>query len=219
MYWDVESNPLTLAMLVDTDRQVESGDDFHDLLRLMKIKPLVVFEETREVDGRNCILYGEPNVLVYLDQGRNFCLAKFEHTFDPPDARPTKRETRTLTGMKDFGNGLWLPDKIVVDHFTKDGKPESHREVVVKEWHVNEGIPDDYFQGVIPTGSFVNDAVNNLSYKSGEGGSIDQMLSVGEGRTPTSRGWWTLAGGMAIATALILIASLWRRGHRTVGEV
>lgn len=212
MFWDVESNPLGLAMLVDTARDMEMISDYHDMIRLLNMSGLGVFEERRPVGGASCVLFGEPALLIYLDPERNFALARFESSDVPFDGPVRKRLTRTLSDFQDMGNGLWLPRTILVEEFGADEKPRLRREVTVREWHVNEGIPDRYFREVIPKGALVVDAIRGTVFPFGRRGSISELLATATPPPKRQRfRWMLLASNLVIVTGIVVLIARRRR--------
>lgn len=219
LFCDSDSNPLLLSMFADAEAWFEYPVDLCDLVRLLKMETIGVLEERHDVDGRPCIIVGDPGIRAFLDPERNFCLARFEFNTLQTDGPFKLDEMRKMSDVQDLGNGFWLPRKIVVDQYGAGGKPRLHREVHVLEWHVNEGLPEGYFSNVIPQGYLVADTVNSAAYVMGEkstiSGILDRTIPEPLPRLEPSRLWLLLINlAIFMATAAYIARRRMRRSPR-----
>ena len=213
-FYSLDSNPLLLLMMADTERIFQQPGDFHDLLAFMKHPGLAVFEDRKDPDGRNCIVFGEPGLRVYFDPEKNFCITRFDRIDIAPDGPSKKSETRHMSDFQDLGNGLWLPKRIVADEYNPDGSVRLHREWTIREWHVNEGISDDYFTLTIPKGYYVADTVRNATYVMGEKNTISEILNEVIPTPPKPSAplrWWLIGTNLAVAVGVPIFALIRRK--------
>lgn len=210
-YYEVDYNPLMLTMLLNTQTTILGPSIFHDMNTYLDQEPTAVLEERQEADGLNCIVIGQPDMTALFSETRGYCLMKL--TVLGRGRRPLV--VRTLTGHQDYGNGIWLPTRIVNETWHND-KPQ-RVEIDIETWEVNKGIPKEYFSDVIPRGAMVLDQIRGVSYVARQGSSIEDLLNNAvSGKRP-----WRLRTIMLVANIIcgclcVALWALWQR--RTTPE-
>ena len=171
--------PLAKAMLLDP-RIVGVEDSGVDLSLFLRKSNFAVFEEVVDIDDSRCVLVATYPYKAYLDLDRNFALKKLEsikHESVPDSdgfpvvTRHSVKAHSIHSGFIDYGNGIWLPTKIVTEH------PNGATTVIeVVEAEVNPEIADADFVDIISDDAKVLDVVRGLTYVWGERSSIDHAL-------------------------------------------
>ncbi len=171
--------PLAKAMLLDP-RLVGVEDFGVDLSLYLKKNGFSVFEETVNFDDSRCLLVATYPYKVYLDLDRNFALKRLESIRHesvaddkgfPVIVGHSVKAHSAHSDFVDYGNGIWLPSKIVTEHAN-----DTSTVVEVVEMEVNPEIADAYFVDIFPDEATVLDSVRGLVYVWGERNSIDKAL-------------------------------------------
>ena len=136
-----------------------TGSDLGDILG----KPntdAVVFEKPEVIDGRSYLVVGTLFAKFYLDPEKDYAVYSVEQ-YSPvtTDGRTvvTISSKSILHGLKDYGGGVWLPETAEIFHFNPDGSPRPGEEFVYDEIKINSGIPDTFFDDIIPADAVVVD--------------------------------------------------------------
>ncbi len=136
-----------------------TGSDLGDILG----KPntdAVVFEKPEVIDGRSYLVVGTLFAKFYLDPEKDYAVYSVEQ-YSPvtTDGRTvvTISSKSILHGLKDYGGGVWLPETAEIFHFNPDGSPRPGEEFVYDEIKINSGIPDTFFDDIIPADAAVVD--------------------------------------------------------------
>ena len=120
----------------------------------------VVFEKPEIIDGRSCLVVGTLFAKFYLDPEKDYAVYSAEH-YSPitEDGRTTVAiSTKSiLHGLKDYGGGVWLPETVEIFPYNPDGSPRPGEEYVYDEIKINSGIPDSFFDDIIPADAVVVD--------------------------------------------------------------
>jgi hypothetical protein len=208
-YYEVDYNPLMLAMLLNTQTTVLGASIFHDMGTYLDQDPTAVLEERQNSDGQSCIVIGQPDMTALFCENQGYCLMQL-NVF----GRGRQRfASRSLMGHRDYGNGIWLPTRIVDEKWIDNDHLKSRTEMDIETWEVNKGIPKEYFTNVIPKGALVLDQIRGISYVAEEGNSIEDLLSNAAVSGRTKR--WTVR--ILILTNLICVPCVlaiwivWRR--------
>ena len=136
-----------------------TGSDLGDILDRQNTDA-VVFEKPEVIDGRSCLVVGTLFGKFYLDPERDYAVCSVEH-YSPvtEDGRTTVAisSKSILHGLKDYGGGVWLPETVEIFHYNPDGSPRPGEEYVYDEIKINSGIPDSFFDDIIPADAVVVD--------------------------------------------------------------
>ena len=120
----------------------------------------VVFEKPEVIDGRSCLVVGTLFAKFYLDPEKDYAVYSVEHyspaTADGRTAVAISSKS-VLHGLKDYGGGVWLPETAEIFHYNPDGSPRPGEEYVYDEIKINSGIPDSFFDDIIPADAVVVD--------------------------------------------------------------
>ena len=120
----------------------------------------VVFEKPEVIDGRSCLVVGTLFAKFYLDPEKDYAVYSVEH-YSPvtADGRTvvTISTKSILHGLKDYGGGVWLPETVEIFRYNPDGSPRPGEEYVYDEIKINSGIPDTFFDDIIPADAVVVD--------------------------------------------------------------
>lgn len=120
----------------------------------------VVFEKPEVIDGRSCLVVGTLFAKFYLDPEKDYAVYSVEHYIPvTEDGRTTVAiSTKSvLHGLKDYGGGVWLPETAEILRYNPDGSPRPAEEYVYDEIKINSGIPDSFFDDIIPADAVVVD--------------------------------------------------------------
>ena len=136
-----------------------TGSDLGNILGRQHTQA-VVFEKPEIIDGRSCLVVGTLFAKFYLDPEKDYAVYSAEH-YSPitEDGRTTVAiSTKSvLHGLKDYGGGVWLPETVEIFHYNPDGSPRPGEEYVYDEIKINSGIPDSFFDDIIPADAVVVD--------------------------------------------------------------
>ncbi|MBQ6158762.1 MAG: hypothetical protein IJJ20_07110 [Thermoguttaceae bacterium] len=120
----------------------------------------VVFEKPEVIDGRSCLVVGTLFAKFYLDPEKDYAVYSVEHYIPvTEDGRTTVliSSKSVLHGLKDYGGGVWLPETAEILRYNPDGSPRPAEEYVYDEIKINSGIPDSFFDDIIPADAVVVD--------------------------------------------------------------
>ncbi|MCL2004953.1 MAG: hypothetical protein FWG73_02205 [Planctomycetaceae bacterium] len=197
--------PLFAAMLFDTTH-FPSVKYVHDVLFFLEDQGTQVFEKTEIIDGKACIIAANFNTRVLLCPEMNYAVMQFEvYNFDYDDqGLPIGRSLlvkRELRDHKYYGNGIWLPTRIVTSEFFDKNNP-SQTVVMVDEMEVNPAIDPNFFADVIPENAFVIDGVRGLTYFQSDSPSINDTLKA---VAKSKRTWFLQYLSLTVGCILILL--------------
>jgi hypothetical protein len=146
--------------------------------------PPNIFEKIEDIDGHQCISVSSYNDTWYFDINRDFSILRCE-SFDSilsdrnDNAVLIGRRLstrRTLCDLYDYGNGIWLPSKIISEYFDDKEKLTSEDIVTVSSIRINQGIDDAFFVDFIPKNALVADGIKGMTYRWEDHASIDSLL-------------------------------------------
>jgi hypothetical protein len=189
--------PLTLAGIFDTKKcdfahadydivMFLEGDVFdgHLIDGIKLLAPPNVFEKFEKIEGHECLVVSALMESKYFVLDRDFSLIRTDR-FRPITSNSSNGLILTgralssktiLHNLHDYGNGIWLPDRIVIDYFDNKGMLSRQDTVTVSSVKINKGIDDTYFTDFIPDDVIVSDTANNIVYRWGERDSINSLL-------------------------------------------
>ena len=219
--------PLFQTMLFDTKF---FGVEYWwaDICLYMQKFPLsCFFEQYQIVNNHRCLVLADPYSQVYLDIDKDLSLYMFvdyrviENKDKDESALPFTRyinTSRTMHDLKDYGNGIWLPSRIETKSYRPDGTVGVETNIIYDEIIINGGIPDRFFEDVIPDNAIVLDAVRNISYIWGDHASIGSLIK----ETVKSKRQ-TIFRNLSLILGLCFIACWgiveWRKRRLQKGEV
>jgi hypothetical protein len=201
--------PLTLAMLFDTQQCSFPYPNFNFLSFLVQKDLVVVYEKKEIVDKRECIVVASLSQRIYLDVNYDFSIIRIEHyAFKRENGKKIRYllSKTSLNNLRDYGNGIWLPNSIQIEHFNPLGNITDKFVVDVSTIEINKNIPDNYFTDFIPDNVIVADSVNNLVYAYKDRPSIEETLkSVIQRKNITIFRWISLISGLALILIVLVI--------------
>jgi len=180
------NNPLAQSMLYDTNQTGMPHSGF-DLLHFLSIFPnVVVLEKEEEFFGRRCLVIAGLSRRIYLDIESDLSVAKFQEftvsSQNNPkggrllDGKRTLLSQRELFDLRDYTNGIWLPQKSVYTFYDSTGAVDSQTVITYESIRLNHGLADSYFNDIFPDGIPVADSINGLIYNSSDRPSINGLL-------------------------------------------
>ena len=219
--------PLFQAMLFDTKF---FGLDYWyaDLCLFMEESPIsCIFERYQVVNGHRCLVLADIYSQVYLDADKDFSLYKFvdyrviENKDKDESALPYTRyinTSRTMHDLKDYGNGIWLPSRVETKSYRPDGTVGVETNIIYDEIVINGGIPDRFFEDVIPDGAIVIDGIRKMTYSWGDRPSIGSLI-----KNAVKSKRQTIFRNLSLILGLCFIACWgiveWRKRRLQKGEV
>lgn len=187
--------PLFPSMLYDLKR-VGGALGLCDLGENANETSWFVYEATRIQNGAECVFVSTTSFDLYLDPNRNFAVVRsdaFEPIYENSDTATigafVKRNLISSTQMsefEDFGNGVWLPKKILITSAVRgpDSKvnvvraaTESKRTISVRRMQINSELGRAFFEDVIPQKTVVADFAEKLTYIHGTKSSLGQSVN------------------------------------------
>ena len=115
----------------------------------------IVFEKPETLNGHVCLVVGNFNTKLYLDAEKDYSVYSVE-TYQPafpggPTIGPGRCMSQKviLHGLKDYGNGVWLPSSVESIMFNPDGTVKNQENTVYDEIKVNSGLEDSLFTDFI----------------------------------------------------------------------
>jgi hypothetical protein len=177
-------SPLASSMLLNS-KLFERQDTVHDIIAFLETPGTAVFERTEVVDLQECIVVANWGTRVSLSPKHDFSVVQvidYRHHFRESAEQPflTARsvsERRVLHELKDYGNGVWLPNYVLVDFFFFFFQAIGKAAVRTSLLEVNNGVSDNVFTDFIPQNAFVLDFVRDMSYDWTEYPSIEGLLN------------------------------------------
>ncbi|MDR2409793.1 MAG: hypothetical protein LBE13_17020 [Bacteroidales bacterium] len=189
--------PLTLAGIFDT-KKCNFADVDYDMVMFLEgdffngrmvdgvklLVPPYVFEKSEKIEGRECLVVSTLMENQYFDSDRDFSLIRTDR-FRPIASNSSNGPILTgrvlssktiLHDLHDYGNGIWLPDRIVKDYYDNKGMLSRQDTVTVSSIEINKGIDDTYFTDFIPDDVIVSDTANKAVYRWGERDSINSLI-------------------------------------------
>jgi hypothetical protein len=181
--------PLAMGMLINSKLTGEELFAAYDLVEFLRRSPKLSVK-SEEVDGVECLTLATmtpaktPNTIVYLDPARDFAVLGVETFIYTRGEEGGKTELYYRWMCEDlvnFGNGIWLPTKIVQEYYRTGPRrasesPRARRVTTVERLAVNKGVEDKLFTDVFPLGIRVWDAVHRLNYRLEPITSIEQEI-------------------------------------------
>jgi hypothetical protein len=197
--------PLMLAMIFDTSRY----DHFsvrYDLLKFLSQDYIVlVLEKLETVQGRKCVVVADFSSRFYLDIERDYSVVRAEQYGTKRNNGILERYLyyrTTLYDLRDMGNGIWLPQKALLEHFNEQKKLVDQSFVHVQHMELNKNIDEKRFYDFIPDDILVSDTVTGAVYKWGDRPSIDATL---KSVVKSKRQWFWQIASMTTGIILIII--------------
>jgi hypothetical protein len=159
---------------------------YYDFVLFLNDPQTIIYEKKEKVDNCECIVVSDLKQRIYLDIERDYSVIKKEnytHLFKQSeiDKKPVLvgaklvAQTR-LYNIKNYGNGIWLPENIETNVKNKNGnivKKEFIKSLCIK---INENVDDSYFTNIIPDNALVSDGIRKLVYKQSDHASIGALL-------------------------------------------
>lgn len=220
-YFDI----LASVMLVDSDVDLGMGTaTCYDLIKLLEVDYAIILQSPEVFEGRSCLVVSNAMFRVFLDVERGLSVVGVESQAIECKSSEGNRSittsypmtyVRRLESLTDYGNGIWLPQKVEAIHFA-NGRKVSREVTEVIEMAVNKGIADSEFSNIIPEGAFVSDGIRKASYVYGDNASIQGAIS--DAINGVSRRTQRVQLGLVIANLLVfagLFGWLWRRRYAT----
>ncbi|MDR1962675.1 MAG: hypothetical protein LBQ50_02735 [Planctomycetaceae bacterium] len=177
--------PLGAAMLFDTKKCNFPHEGF-DIILFLNDSNVDIYEKKEIINGFECIVAASLTRRIYLAINYDFSVIRKEefrqvHVPSPANNEPVLigRELilrSTLTDLKNYENGIWLPSKIEVEIFDKKGSLEKREEIVSSLIKINQGIDDNYFIDFIPEDAIITDTSRGIIYNNNDNASIDGLL-------------------------------------------
>ncbi len=219
-------SPLSQSMLENTN--VFGAKHWGmDLCNYIETFPLsCIFEKTEELNGHHCIVLADLYTKIYLDIERDFSLyALFDYQVvdkneENSDMSFTRclDSSRILHNLKDYGNGIWLPEWVEKKTFNLDGSVNSESRITYEEIKLNIKLKDSFFEDVIPDGALVADSIRDMVYVWGNHPSIGSLIK----ETVKSKRQ-TIFRNLSLILGLCFIACWgiveWRKRRLQKGEV
>ncbi|MDO5552382.1 MAG: hypothetical protein Q4G68_01350 [Planctomycetia bacterium] len=176
--------PLVLSGLFDTTA-CDSPMEYYDLVLFFNGPELTLpdgtrfnpkpclFEKKETINGSKCIVAGNANTTKYFDINKDYSLVQFEsyHVKLTQSSDGNIRTGRTLqsktvlSDLKNYGNGIWLPQKTTATYYDLHGNVKRQDSVTVQSVVINSGIPDSYFSDFLPDNTIVSDTTKDMVYK------------------------------------------------------
>ena len=219
-------SPLFQCMLEDTNA-FGSKHWGLDICNYVESFPLAcVFEKTEILDGHHCIVLADLYTKIYLDIDKDYSLYALldyqvaDNNEENPDTTFSRRldSSRVLHNLKDYGNGIWLPEWVETKTFNLDGSVNSENRITYEEIRLNSGLKASFFENVIPEGAVVADSVRDMVYIWGDHASIGSLIKE---TVKTKR--QTIFRNFSVVLGLCLIACWgiieWRKRRLQKGEV
>lgn len=162
-----------------------------DLLQCLdRSENMCVFEQTELIDGRKYLVLGNFTKRLLLDIERDFSVYQFlGYTYqsgplkssDPSKTSRmisrTRESERSLTGLTDYGNGIWLPKKAENLYFSgQTGKVTMSDVVTYNGIKLNQGLKAEFFEDVIPEDALVTDSIRDMVYAFSDRASINGLI-------------------------------------------
>lgn len=166
--------PLAPARLVNSKQCFQNTDSSSDMTKLLELHPVCLFGKPEMIDGHRCLLLAERDTKIYLDADRDYSIyAVFHHGrlkesewggyMPSHTTEPTSK--KVLHGLKDYGDGVWLPSRVETVSYAEDGSVKSEKEIVYDKIKVNRRIRDSFFEDVIPDDAYVTDVTDKSDVK------------------------------------------------------
>lgn len=173
---------------------------------------------------------------ITVDAAKGFMPTKIEMTM-PADGKQVLYTRRTITAWKDLGGGLWVPVKMMSEHFSANPKwkdtfgrvtGETVMVVDVARSSWNQDIPKEAFELPIPAGVEVVDFRRQVKYVTGSadpGKNIESLASDARDMEPITTGFPAsgpslLQKSIIVGTvilgciAVIVVSFLWLRKRK-----
>jgi hypothetical protein len=172
--------PILLAMLFDTDKCGYKTTKYNLWNMLEQPSGVMVLGKTEVVHNRKCIVITSNfSSRVYLDIERDYsvvCVERFVLNRVDEKIERILSERVSLFDLRDMGNGIWLPEKTLLEYFDKQGDIINKQYVFMTHVAINKTIEDKEFVDFIPDETLVSDLFNNLVYKFCERPTIQGTL-------------------------------------------
>lgn len=218
-------SPLSQSMLENTSA-FGSKHWGMDLCNYIETFPLAcIFEKTEELNGHHCIVLADLYTKIYLDIERDFALYALldyqvtDENKENSDKTFTRSldSSRILHNLKDYGNGIWLPEWVEKKTFNLDGSVNSESRITYEEIKLNIKLKDSFFEDVIPDGALVADSIRDMVYMWGNHSSIGSLIKE---TVKTKR--QTIFRNLSVILGLCFIACWgiveWRRRRLSKGD-
>ena len=213
-YFIASDNILWLTMLLDSKQYGFPENLSSDLLSFLRDDKLrvIVFEHMQKFQGTDCYVVSGGPFRVYLDPQYQYAVVGLEsYAMDTISENGKRyyngvklRHRRVLSDMKDYGNGVFLPSKIISQWYSRDnGTLEVQVTIDIQSIEINKDYDKEYFSDIIPDDAMVADGINNLVYRQNDRDSINALLQ----ETAKSKRVWTLQ--IISVTVGILMILIW----------
>ncbi|MBN1461107.1 MAG: hypothetical protein JXA57_16390 [Armatimonadetes bacterium] len=150
--------------------------------------------ETELVDGHDCVVVQGPAEGVvdnpvqrwWLARDLGYAMVRYEEMSDHPKLGRFTRILTTTSEMEEHAPGLFLPRRLITEHFQVITDPEGNpvreplirHEYTVTKVELNPVLDDACFQLVFPPGTLVRDDTKGIEYLVGvEPRHLDGILS------------------------------------------
>jgi len=208
-FYSQPGNVIGQCMLFPGDKHgVGKAGAGMDLVYSLKGEGILLAGE-HDVAGTRCVCVATGLANLFLDVEHGFALRKIEHR--PKFQTVQVAFVKDCSGFIDCGDGIWLPSKITNTWFNDKGELATTEEIVLSEMAINCEVDPGIFTDFIPAGAFVNDQIKEITYVSGEKGSIAQLI---EGSVPStldgpsrgiSRPVLLVVGNVVVLAGVILV--------------
>lgn len=169
-----QEDPLTYAMLTDSNRDFQFQFWWVDLVTALKTGRYFIQGMTEQVNGSECVVLfsGTPAYSkIYLDVEKDFSVMRFVHykqsappNFDPWLSERQMTRLVDMDGLTNYGNGVWLPS-VVHDKRYTDGEQTTLIITTLLDAGFNIGLSSDIFNNIFPPKSLITDFINNIRYR------------------------------------------------------
>ena len=125
-----------------------------------------------------------------------------------------------LHGLKDYGDGVWLPSRVETVSYAEDGSVKSEKEIVYDKIKVNRRIRDSFFEDVIPDDAYVTDVTDKSDVKTYKWRDRNLLDIPARDRPAVRHQRVYRAVGVAIGLALIAAGAFakWRKRRLANGQ-
>ncbi|MCL2004858.1 MAG: hypothetical protein FWG73_01725 [Planctomycetaceae bacterium] len=173
--------------------------------------PATIFESIEMVNGNRCVVAATmqaKSVFLSLEHDYSIVQSNRYGTFFkvkhgqrvPAGIYLTMRET--MHGLKDYGNGIWLPDEVVREFYAENGNIVRRQTVNVLLYSINNNLEDSYFTNFIPEGVIVSDTVRGMVYEWSDHPSINALIKK---TAKSKRTWFLQYLSLTVGCILILL--------------
>ena len=169
----IEKNILKLSMLQNPPKK-ELAHPSYSLVNNLEKEYYVVQEKLVQYDGRECILITDGVYDIYLDPQIGFSVVRIDSLILTEDVNGNvngrrRNYERIYSDFNDFGNNLYLPQKIEEVYLERGEKKITS----VSKMQINEDVPNKLFSDIFVDGTFIVDAIQNIAYVKGISDQID----------------------------------------------